>query len=119
MILVHTPADDSALLDESAPGFATSIAKHDAEAVGNSRDGASVCVAERVPDGFFAYLFRGAAPDVAEFIAQAQLIAMAKPIKTCTGTLFFETEEAAGHFAVNATAFEDTTMDHQVHYQNL
>jgi hypothetical protein len=56
---------------------------------------------------------------VAEFIAQAQLIAMAKPIKTCTGTLFFETEEAAGHFAVNATAFEDTTMDHQVHYQNL
>jgi hypothetical protein len=44
---------------------------------------------------------------------------MAESIKTRAGALFFEIEETAGHFAMNATAFEDTTMDHQVHYQNL
>jgi len=101
-----------ALFDESAPRFAAPIAKHHAKAVGNSRDGAAVGIAKRVSDGFFAHLFCGAAPDVAEFVPQAQMIAMAEAIETRAGTLFLEIEEAARHFAVDAAAVEDTTVNH-------
>lgn len=106
----------SGLIDESAPSLAAAIAKDNAEAVGNTRDGAAIGVAKRVADGFFADLFRGAAPDVAEFVTQAQVIAMAEAIKTCAGTFFLKIEEAARHFAVDAAAFEDTLMDHQLYY---
>ena len=112
MVLGHAPDDGSVLLDESAPGLAASIAKHQAEAVGNAGDGAAVGVAKRIAHGFFGHFFRSAAPDVSEFVAQAQMIAMAEAIKTSIGTLFFEIEEAARHFAVDATALEDTTVDH-------
>src|SRR5580658_2985257 len=111
-IFGHAPDDGSVLLDKSAPGFAAPIAKHHAEAVGDSRDGATVGVAKRIAHGFFGHFFRGAAPDVSEFVAQAQMIAMAEAIKTSIGTLFFEIEEAARHFAVDTTALEDTTVDH-------
>ena len=114
MLFSHALADSSAraLLDESAPGLAAPIAKHNAEAVGNPGDGAAIGVAKRVADRLFADLFRGAAPDVAEFIAQAQVIAMAEAVQAGTGTLFLEIEEAARHFRVNAPAFEDTLVDH-------
>jgi hypothetical protein len=117
MVLNHTPADDSArafevLLDESAPGFAAPIAKHNSKAVGNSGDGAAVGVAKRVADRFFAHLLRSAAPDIAEFVAQAQVIAMAEAVQARASTLFLEIEEAARHFAVGAPAFEDTVLDH-------
>src|ERR1700733_13749743 len=117
MVVDHTPADGTArelaaLIDESAPGFAAPIAQHHAEAVGDSRDGAAVRVTERVADRFFAHLFGRAAPDVAEFVAQAQVIAMAEAVQACAGTLFFEIEEAARHFGVDAAAFEDTLMNH-------
>jgi hypothetical protein len=100
------------LLDESAPGFAAPVAEHDAKAIGNSRYGAAVCVTKCVADRLFAHLFRGATPDVAEFVAQAQVIAVAEAIKTRAGTLFLEIEEAARHFGMDAPALEDTTMDH-------
>jgi hypothetical protein len=124
MVLSHTPADGNArglalLVDKSAPGFAAPIAKHDPEAVGNAGDGTAVGVAKRVADRFLAHLFSGTAPDVTEFVAQAQMIAMAEAIETRTGTLFFEIEEAARHFAVDAAAFKDTLVDHQFYYQDL
>jgi hypothetical protein len=102
------------LLDKAAPGFASTIAEHNTEAIGNSRDGAAICVAKRVADRFLAHLFRRAAPDVAEFVTQAEVIAMAEAIETCAGTLFFEIEEAARYFAVDAPALKDTTMDHEL-----
>jgi hypothetical protein len=112
VVLGHAPDDGSVLLDESAPGLAASIAKDQAEAVGNACNGASVGVAKRVADRFFAHLFGRSAPDVSEFIAQAEVIAMAEAIKTRAGTLFLEIEEAARHFTVDATAFEDAPLYH-------
>ena len=112
MDLGHAPDDGSVLLDEPAPGLAASVAQHQAEAVGNARDGAAVGIAKRIADRFFGDLFGRSAPDVAEFIAKAQMIAMAEAIKTRAGTLFLEIEEAARHFAVDATAFEDTALNH-------
>jgi hypothetical protein len=100
------------LLDESAPGFAAPIAQHDAKTIGYAGDGAAVGVAKRVAYRFLAHLFRRAAPNVAEFVTQAQMIAMAEAIKTRAGTFFFEIEETAWHFGVDAAALEDTTMDH-------
>jgi len=112
MVLGHAPDDGSVLLDESAPGLAASIAKHQAEAVGNAGDGAAVGVAKRVADRFVGHFFGCSAPDVAEFVAQAQVVAMAEAIKTRAGTLFFEIEEAARHLTVDTPAFEDTTLYH-------
>jgi hypothetical protein len=100
------------LLDESAPGFAAPIAQHDAKTVGDAGDGAAVSVAKGVTNRFLAHLFRRTAPDVAEFVTQAQMIAMTETVKTRAGTFFFEIEEAARHFGVDAAALEDTTMDH-------
>jgi len=119
MVLGHAPDDGSVLLDESAPGLAASIAKHQAEAVGNAGDGAAVGVAKRVADRFVGHFFGCSAPDVAEFVAQAQVIAMAEAVQARSSTLFLEIEEAARHFAVRAPTFEDTILYHQSHYQDL
>ena len=100
------------LLDEASPGFAAPIAQHDAKTVGDAGDGAAVGVAKGVTYRFLAHLFRRAAPNVSEFVTQAQMIAMAETIKTRAGTFFFEIEEAARHFGVDAAALEDTTVDH-------
>lgn len=100
------------LLDETSPGFAPPIAKHNAEVVGNPGDGAPVCVAKSVAYGVFAHFFGRAAPDVAEFVPQAQMIPMPETIEASGGPLFFEIEKAARHFAVDAAALEDTTVDH-------
>ena len=118
MVRRHTAVDGIAqgglavLLDKSAPGFAAPIAQHDAKTVGDAGDGAAVGVAKGVTHRFLAHLFRRDAPDVAEFVTQAQMIAMAETIKARAGTFFFEIEEAARHFGVDAAALEDTSMDH-------
>ena len=118
MVLNHTPADGNALggwlvlIDESSPGLAAPVAQHNAKAVGNPGYSAAVCVAKGIANRFFAYLFGRTAPDVTEFIAYAQVIAMAEAVETSFSTLFLEIEEAAGHFTVRAPAFEDTTLDH-------
>jgi hypothetical protein len=118
MVRRHTAVDGIAqgavavLLDEPAPGFAAPIAQHDAKTIGDARDGAAVGVAKGVAHRFLTHLFRRAPPNVAEFVTQAQMIAMAEAIKTRAGTFFFEIEEAARHFRVDAAALEDTTMDH-------
>jgi hypothetical protein len=105
------------LLDKSAPGFAAPIAQHDAKTVGDAGDGAAVGVAKGVTYRFLAHLFRCAPPNVAEFVTQAQMIAMAEAIQTRFGTFFFEIEEAARHLGVDAAALEDATVDHYLYYR--
>ena len=118
MVRRHTAVDGIAqgglalLLDKSAPGFAAPIAQHDTKTIGDAGDGAAVGVAKRVADRFFGHLFGRSTPDVSEFIAQAQVIAVAEAIKTRAGAFLFEIEEAARHFAVDATAFEDAPLYH-------
>jgi hypothetical protein len=103
---------EATLIDEAAESFAAAVAQHNSEAVGNSRDGAAVGVAKRVAHRFLAHLLRRPAPDIAVLIAQSQVIAVTEAIEMSVGTLFFEIEKAAGHFAVNAPAFEDTMVNH-------
>ena len=102
------------LLDESAPGFSAAVAQDDAEAVGYTGDGAAVGIAEGIANGFFTDFFGGSAPDIAEFIAETEVIAMPKAVETRAGTFFLKIEEAARYFGMHTTALEDTPMNHQL-----
>src|ERR1700722_862532 len=104
------------LLDKPAPGFAAPIAQHQAEAVGNARDRATVGVAKCVAYRLLTDLLRGAAPNIAKLVTQSQVIAVAETVETGVGPLFFKAEEASRHFAVGAPALKDAAMNHLFYY---
>lgn len=100
------------LLNEPAPGFSALIPKHDPVPVGNARDRVAIWVAEGIAHGFIANLLRSSLPDIAEFIAELEVISMAKSIKPRGVGFLFEAEEPARDFAVDFPAFVDTLEDH-------
>jgi|SRR5581483_7288208 len=104
---------NSELLDETPPGFSAAIAQHNTEAIGYARDGAAVSIAKGIAYGFFADLFGGSTPDIAELVAETEVIAMPKTVETRAGTFFFKIEESARYFGMDLTALEDTPMNHQ------
>ena len=44
---------------------------------------------------------------------------MAKAVQSRVAALFFEIEEAPGHFAMDAAALEHTTIDHRSNYEDF
>jgi hypothetical protein len=88
------------------------IPKHDAVAVGNTRDRVPVRVTEGITHGLIANLFRSSLPDIAEFIAELKVISVAKAVQPGRVCFFFEAEEPARDFAVDFAAFVNTFEDH-------
>ncbi len=108
--------EGSGLVDEAAPGLTTAVAEHDSETVGNAGYGSAVGITEGVAHGFFTDLFGCTAPDVAKLIAQPQVFTMTEAVQPRSGGFFFEVEKAPRDAAVNSSALEDASTDHQVHY---
>ena len=88
------------------------ISQHDPVPVCNARDGVAIRVAEGIAHAFIANLLRSSLPDIAKFIAELEVISMAKSIKPRGVGFLFEAEEPARDFAVDFPTFVDTFEDH-------
>jgi len=98
------------LFDESAPGFAALVAQHKAPRVGNAGDRSPEGVAETVADRVVGAFFCRAAPDVAEFIAQADEIAITEAGEPGPGPLLLQAKPASRQ----SVALAPAPVDHSI-----
>lgn len=77
-------------VDETAPDVAALIAENDVAADADTADGAAVAIAQAVAHGIVGLRFGFAAPDIAEFVSEADKVAVSGAMDHFASSCRFE-----------------------------